>query len=1448
MADWEPDSYIDDEDDMLVRSPSYMDAVGINRGQMGIHNDAAHHHVASAGILPDSSPMGAGSASQQLTRTVSMSSINRNSQPPAPAPGTKSRDTNPAYPGFFHPLDRDIWSFRRLYDYITFSYLNPFMRLGATRQLSPEDLYPVPSLDEAYHLTESLEGAWKEQADKPNGSLLKAFIGSFYWRWSLASAMLLIEAILQVFEPYMLGRIISSTANGGSDQEVYGYAGGLVAAVLVHALLHHVAFLESWRLGYQMMAAATGLVFRKSLRITKQSFAKVSTGHVVNLVSNDVERFIQGAIPIPFLYIAPIQTAIAAYIAWEQLGPSTMTSIGVYILCVPLNMFLGKVFASLRSRTADVTDERVKVVNEVLGGMRVLKMYGWEEPFRQLVQRIRGQELKTIRQTNVIRGSNMAFYFISGTLTAFLSLMTYDLLGNELTAEKVFTSISVLQSIRLSIALFFPIGVQSASEIGVTMRRIENFLRLPEHPALKDGDNVSQGRRTFRPIPKDAENDQVKGDKANQGMSRLQPLNLDTEDLDGGDDTILEIVNMSAAWLDKPTLRNINLRAKAGSLVTVVGPVGAGKSSLLMAMLGELLPSSGTVTMEGPVGYASQEAWIMSDTIQNNITFGSKWDPEWYQQVVTACQFGPDLALFDAGSSTQVGEKGLTLSGGQRARLSLCRAVYSKADIYLLDDPLSAVDSKVGRALFEQCLRGLLKDKLVVLVTHQLQFLKDADCIMVLSTDGSVDSQGTYKELMQGGSALADILAEHEAEEQAHAQEAQPNSKRMSTSGHENEDKPTGQIVAEEGRKEGVVGLGTYWDYLKSAGSRPFIFFWAVLCVGTQALQLLADWWLSRWVDQSPDDRDDDSNLIVYGALVAAFTIAAFARAALFMSSAAKASAHLNNVSFQAVVRTDVRFFDINPVGRILNRFSKDMGFIDDLLPTTMLDLLQLSVLIVGTYLLVCSLNPWMFILVPVLSFVFLRVNSYYLQTAREVKRLEAVARSPVFSHFSSTLNGLATLRSHNASLRFQRLFESYQNGHGRAYSIFVNTSRWLGFRLDAITLVFMISVIFTTVALRDDLGAGRLGLIIAYVLQLTNVFQWTVRQSAELENQMTSVERVVEYSHLPPEEEFVNSPKLEDADQALVAKCDAEEWPEVGQLTFKKLSLRYAPGEPLRLSNISCVIPYGSRVGIVGRTGAGKSSLLAALFRLAPTEGDIILDGTPSSAIPLEILRRKLSVIPQDPVLFSGSVRRNLDPFERHTDADLWRALELVQLDATVKELDGALDAPMSEAGSNFSVGQRQLVCMARAMLKHSKVLIMDEATANVDTETDRLIQTTLREQFQECTVLTIAHRLHTVLDSDLIMVMDKGQLVEFAAPDVLLDEPGIFASLVSQARLKRDSVVSAAVRRRSSRPSWYSMPGFDTGVAGQLELLASVEESLEEFGPRLGEYSRIFTSQKPK
>eukprot|EP00730_Choanoeca_flexa_P003771 TRINITY_DN11495_c0_g1_i5.p1 TRINITY_DN11495_c0_g1~~TRINITY_DN11495_c0_g1_i5.p1 ORF type:complete len:925 (+),score=222.82 TRINITY_DN11495_c0_g1_i5:170-2776(+) len=866
---------------------------------------------------------------------------------------------------------------------------------------------------------------------------------------------------------------------------------------------------------------------------------------------------------------------------------------------------------------------------------------------------------------------------------------------------------------------------------------------------------------------------------------------------------------MSAAWLDKPTLRNINLEARPGELVAVVGPVGAGKTSLLMAILGELLPSAGSVTVEGTVGYSSQEAWIMSDTIRNNITFGSDYDEKWYQNVVDACQFTPDLALFDAGSETEVGERGLTLSGGQRARLSLCRAVYSKADLYLLDDPLSAVDSKVGRALFEGCIRGVLKDKLVVLVTHQLQFLKDADCVVVLNADGSIDSKGTYTELMDSGSSLADILAEHEAEEQAHAQEAKAESKRVSVSGgHENEEKPTGQIVKDEGRKQGVVGLRTYWDYCKAAGSLSFIIFWACLCVGTQALQLLADWWLSRWVDQSPEDRDDDSNLIVYGALVAAFVVAAFARAALFMWSAAKASAHLNNISFRAVVHTNIRFFDVNPVGRILNRFSKDMGFIDDLLPTTMLDLLQLSVLILGTYLLICALNPWMFILIPILSFFFLRLNSYYLKTGREIKRLEAVARSPVFSHFSSTLNGLATLRSHNASMRFQRLFESYQNGHGRAYSLFVNASRWLGFRLDTITMVFMISVIVTTVALRDDLGAGRLGLIIAYVLQLTNVFQWTVRQSAELENQMTSVERVVEYSKLPLEEEFVRSPKPDEADQALVAKCDADNWPSSGKLTFEKLSLRYAPDQPERLSNISCSIPHGARVGIVGRTGAGKSSLLAALFRLAPTEGDIIIDDTPSSAIPLDILRRKISVIPQDPVLFSGSVRRNLDPFERYDDNELWTALQLVQLDKTVKELDGALDAPMSEAGSNFSVGQRQLVCMARAMLKHSKVLIMDEATANVDTETDRLIQTTLREQFQTCTVLTIAHRLHTVLDSDYILVMDKGRLMEFAPPDELLDNDGIFSALVAQARLKRESVVAAAQRRRSSRPQWFAIP----------------------------------------
>ncbi|XP_055361142.1 ATP-binding cassette sub-family C member 4-like isoform X12 [Betta splendens] len=762
------------------------------------------------------------------------------------------------------------------------------------------------------------------------------------------------------------------------------------------------------------------------------------------------------------------------------------------------------------------------------------------------------------------------------------------------------------------------------------------------------------------------------------------------------------------------------------------------------------------------------------------------------------------MDLLPGGDLAMVGDKGANLSGGQKARVSLARAVYQDADIYLLDDPLSAVDAEVGRHLFEECICGLLKKKPRILVTHQLQYLKAADQIVVLK-EGQMVALGTFNELQGSGLDFTSLLEEKEVQEERLCATPVPgivsrfhhtlsNSSLSSVSSPSSslhslieQAEPLAGVVqpAEvESRSEGNVGLRMYMKYFKAGANFLVLFILFFLNAIAHITFVLQDWWLACWASEQkhinvtehlngsfPQQLDLDLYLGVYAGLTAASVLFGFLRSLVFFNVLVSSAQTLHTSMFNAVLRTPIRFFTINPIGRILNRFSKDIGYLDSLLPWTFVDFIQVFLQVVGVVAVAALVIPWILILLFPLLTVFLFLRRYFLQTSRDIKRLEATTRSPVFSHLSVSLQGLSTIRAFRVQQRFQHMFDEYQDRHSEAWFLFLTTSRWFAVRLDGICSVFITIAAFGCLYFRDGLQPGAVGLTLSYAVTLTDMFQWGVRQSAEIENMMTSVERVVEYAELEKE-----APLETD-------RQPPHDWPNTGSIIFDRVNFSYSAREPLVLKNLSVVITPGEKVGIVGRTGAGKSSLISALFRLAEPEGRIVIDGVLTSTIGLHTLRQKMSSIPQDPVLFTGTMRKNLDPFRQHTDEDLWNALQEVQMKAAVEELPNKLETVLTEAGSNLSMGQRQLVCLARAVLQKNRILIIDEATANVDPRTDSLIQQTIQDKFQECTVLTIAHRLNTIIDCDRILVLDAGSVQEYDEPYVLLqNRRGLFYQMVQQ------------------------------------------------------------------
>uniref|UniRef100_A0A8D0RJ96 Multidrug resistance-associated protein 4 n=1 Tax=Sus scrofa TaxID=9823 RepID=A0A8D0RJ96_PIG len=1087
---------------------------------------------------------------------------------------------------------------------------------------------------------------------------------------------------------------------------------------------------------------------------------ETSTGQIVNLLSNDVNRFDQVTMFLHFLWVGPLQAVVVTALLWMEVGISCLAGMAVLILLLLLQSCIGKLFSSLWSETAAYTDDRIRTVSEVITGIRTVKMYTWEKSLADLIARLRRKEVSKILRSSYLRGLNLASFFALSKIMVFVTFITIVLLENVITASQVFVMVTLFEALRLTGTLHLPMAVEKVSEAVVSIRRVKNFLLLEE---------TSQHNPQ---LPSDGE-------------------------------TIVQLQDFTAFWdkaSETPTLQGLSFTIRPGELLAVVGPVGAGKSSLLSAVLGELPPSQGQVTVCGRIAYVPQQPWLFPGTVRSNILFGKKYEKDRYEKVLKACALEEDWQLLEDGDLT-VGDRGTPLSAGQKARISLARALYQDADIYLLDDPLSAVDAGVSKHLFEQCIRQALCEKITILVTHQLQYLKDASQILILK-DGKIMKKGTFAELPKPGVDFEDIpLKEKEAEPPPVPDSPTPRSQ-ASESSVESQENPRPLLedaapqdqdaenirvtLSLESRSDGKVGFKTYKNYFISGDNWFIIIFLILVNIAAQVSYVLQDWWLSSWANGQSSlyaiaylkgkitfIPDPVWYLTAYSVLTAGTILFGITRSLLMFHILVNSSQTFHNKMLESILRAPVLFFNRNPTGRILNRFSKDTGHMDDLLPQIIQDFMQTFLLVMGVVGVMVVVIPWTVIPLIPLGIIFFVLRRYFLESSRDVKRLECATRSPVFSHLASSLQGRWTIRAFKVQQRFQELFDAHQDSHSEAWFLSLTMSRWFALCLDAICAVFVIGVAFGSLFLAETLNVGQMGLVLSLALTFMVMVPRCVRQSAEVETMMISVERVTEYIDLEKEApwEYKHRPP--------------PSWPHEGSIDFSNVSFRYSTDGPLVLKDLTSWIRPRKKVGIVGRTGAGKSSLVSALFRLSEPNGKIRIDGIWTHNIGLHDLRKKMSVVPQEPVLFTGTMRKNLDPFHEHTDEELWNALEEVQLKEAIEGLPGKLNTEFAESGSNLSAGQRQLVSFARAILRKNKILIIDKATSNVDPRTDELIKRKVREKFAQCTVLTITNRLSTVIDSEQVMVLDSGRQVEFSRPyELLQDEESLFYNMVQHLR----------------------------------------------------------------
>ncbi|KAG0238515.1 Multidrug resistance-associated protein 1 [Actinomortierella wolfii] len=1368
---------------------------------------------------------------------------------------------------------------------VSFHYLQDIVSLGYKRPLVQDDIVNLmPKWLACQYSHDYLSKRWevhvaKCRAKGTKPSLLRLILTSYGRHWVPIFICRFLASGLQYASPKLLNSLldfIQSYRDPALPPKPLALgivlAFGLFFCSMVVTFIQAAFFVVSCGLGLEVRTALIAMLYRKSLVLSSAAKQKSTIGEITNHMSVDAERWSLNVFFIPQLVGVPFEIAIAIWMLYQQIGWSVFLGLATIIAVIPIQGFMAKYYQKAKTEKLDAMDTRLRLMNEILAGIKIVKLYGWEDSFRDKIQTSRNREIRVLRKLGTVFSFMSIMFAALPMLISLVSFAVYATIGGpgftpgNMSPQVVFVSISLFGLLTRPISMMSHALAETVG-LKVATNRINKFLLAEEineddvdhieviddDENVTDGDNQGTPRRhplvveirdgVFAWVKEQPDVETEKEKKQRLKTEARKHKQAVKEALKAGKPAPPPPSSEEEKEIDRsPTLKNIQLAVEAHSLTAIVGRVGQGKSSLLSSIIGEMYKRQGTVRVRGRIAYAAQQAWIVNATVRDNIVFGRPFDQEKYDRIIYAAGLQPDLEMLPAGDQTEIGERGINLSGGQKQRVSLARAAYQDADVYLLDDPLSAVDAHVDQHLWENLIgpNGLLKDKTRLLVTHGIHHLEQVDNI-VLVKNGEISENGKYEDLMAAKNGFYQLIKEYsvnEGRKKDKKDEASSSASTIdagddSTEGGGSDEREKDDEKAKEGEndkanlvekekmEEGSVSWSVYNIYLKAASYRN-TFITLLLFFGGQACHIGTNLWLKRWTNQEDSGMTIGMYLGIYAVLIVIYMLAnVLVTYVVMVVACLRASRLLHDSLLHRVLTLPMSFFDTTPLGRVVNRFSSDVFALDDQVPWAFMSCLICLVSVVGTAIVIAATTPVFLAMVPPLAVIYLFVQAYYIRCSRALKRIDSVNKSPIYQHFSETISGVSSIRAMRVRERFIQINDDRTNLSTNAFYGWVMSNRWLQIRLETIGALVVLGAALFAVLARDTLDPSMVGLSLSYALTVTQDITWLVRSYCDLQNQMVSVERIDEYQRLNSE-----APHVLDSDKDL-----PKDWPSKGHIEFKNYSTRYRQGLDLVVKNISIEVQPGEKVGIVGRTGAGKSSLTLALFRIieaanshwakashngslsdsTPAEaeagkkntkenekqtpvdlekveveedgGAILIDGVDISTVGLKYLRQHLAIIPQDPTLFAGTLRENLDPFNELQDADLWEALERAHLKEQVSALQGGLNFKVSQNGDNFSVGQRSLLCLARALLRKTKILVLDEATSSVDMQTDELIQQTIRKEFKDRTILTIAHRIKTIMDSDKILVLEQGHVEEFAPPKELLARDSLFYRLALQA-----------------------------------------------------------------
>ncbi|KAI8802118.1 hypothetical protein BJ742DRAFT_873513 [Cladochytrium replicatum] len=1399
-----------------------------------------------------------------------------------------------------HPSPEKDTSF---FSWIIFSWYDPMMRFGSQNKIEVKDIWGIPT-------SLVMANSMSEYSKLSVGT--KTVVARFWnygrWLFLVQWTLVVLSSLLYFSGSFFLQQLLGSIESPGDRPEWYPYfiVTMLFVATMVQVGTDNGINTLGRHLSLRFRNVLLGLIYTKSLRRSimgevkkdgKEGSDTASVGKIVNLMGKDATTVGEFSAYLYYPVATGVQIVLCVIYLLILLGPAALTGVFTMVALMFAGTPLAQQMNNYFQKLSSATDDRATAVNEMLQAMRIVKFYAWEPQFRNRIDNLRKNELNMLITARYISTATRIFWVCAPIIVSFVTFFTFTkLAGGELTATTAFTALSLFALLREPLQAF-PETLVQLIDAWVSFKRIITYLDEP------DLDKYSESHKQYRAkLARRRENGEAlpvvglkdgtfawkekEAEKETNGAAKVaKPLSITqrvkswfvkTPATAAAETSSAVVVEEEAKGFE---LSGVDITVPLSKLTVVCGATASGKSSVLMAILGEMyrvagdyftpneevpsfginyanLKESAGLSANGPVAFVSQQAWLLNATVRDNILFGKDYDEERYRKVLFACSLEKDLETLEGGDMTEIGEKGINLSGGQKQRISLARAAYSDCQYIFLDDCLSAVDAPTARHLLQHCILGLMASRTRVLVTNATSLcLPRADHIVVL-VEGTVAVQGSLDELfaddkvatLEAADAFsASIVASKEllylernkgfvSEEQAEAK-----------SGEEEADgdkAKKGKLTKEEKVEEGKVDMKVYKFYLSAFGGIPALLILIAGYSTNHVFTLLMDYWVRIWSDQyskpsadlfstsaftdasqafyppsmqnpylsfngstspaplvfqqssgfiSSDDQPEvDVNyyLTVYGLLGIGTMCAISFRLIYLIHASVNAGRRVHERFLDSLLRAPIRFFETTPIGQIMNRVTKDTRGVDWMVSTVVANSVHAILYCLFVLIMVSLFIPGLIIAIFPIGYMYYKIGAYYIGTARTLRRLESVTRSPLFSLFTETLNGVVTVRAYSAEARFTSEFYKRTDIYNRSTYNMSVAQQWLSTRIQFISQLVVLATGISLIAAK--LSAGTIGLCLTYTMSLNFSLGQLVYMVAMFETGFNSVERIREYLEIDHEKPDV----IED-------NRPPEGWPTAGHVFVDKLSMKYAKDLPLVLKEVTMDIPAKSKVGVVGRTGAGKSSLATAFFRLVEADsGRIVIDGVDIGAIGLRDLRSKLVMLPQDAVLFTGTVRSNLDPFGTVDDATLNNSLQrahVVRESGTITSSESdeesrtddaatlragavkiTLDTEVKDGGGNFSHGQKQLLCLARALIRQSKVIILDEATASVDHETDTRIQQTIRTEMAGATVLTIAHRLKTIADYDLVAVMDSGAIAEFAHPyDLMTREDSIFRSM---------------------------------------------------------------------